>query len=258
MDCDSPGSYGILQAKKLEWVAIPFFKESSWPGIKPRSPALQTDSLSSEPPGKPIGFYFHWVYPCYWASWGHKELDTTEWAHISMSLHFHCLNAWGVRSWIQLDLWAQTCQAGFYLTTVKIWGPYKCLQSYIIYPIIITFLYLWLLPHLPSPLFSLLPNICYSDRLAIIPPESHPCCALFWTVLFPITWATIASTSLRLVFNCPCVQRGHLSNPIADLPTRTPCPLYNSFLAITLITIDISNIIRLKNMFIHLFGCTGS
>ena len=133
MDCDSPGSYGILQAKKLEWVAIPFFKESSWPGIKPRSPALQTNSLSSEPPGKPIGFYFHWVYPCYWASWGHKELDTTEWAHISMLLHFHCLNAWGVRSWIQLDLWAQTCQAGFYLTTVKSWGPYKCLQSYIIY-----------------------------------------------------------------------------------------------------------------------------
>ena len=125
--------------------------------------------------------------------------------------------------------------------------------SSIFLPILITFLYLWLLPHLPSPLFSLFPNTCYSDRLAIIPPGSHPCCALFWTVLFPITWAAIASTSLRLVFNCPCVQRGHLSNPIADLPTRTPCPLYNSFLAITLITIDTSNIIRLKiYLFIYL------
>ena len=29
------------------------------PGIKPRSPTLQTDSLSSEPPGKPINVYTH-------------------------------------------------------------------------------------------------------------------------------------------------------------------------------------------------------
>ena len=30
IDCSSPGSsaYGILQARKLEWVAIPFSKES--------------------------------------------------------------------------------------------------------------------------------------------------------------------------------------------------------------------------------------
>ena len=27
------------------------------PGIKPRSPALQADSLLSEPPGKPIGHH---------------------------------------------------------------------------------------------------------------------------------------------------------------------------------------------------------
>ena len=42
----------ILQARILEWVAIPFSRE--WlpnPGIKPRSPALQADSLPSEPPG---------------------------------------------------------------------------------------------------------------------------------------------------------------------------------------------------------------
>jgi len=35
----------------LEWVAVPFSRESSDPGIKPRSPASQADSLLSEPLG---------------------------------------------------------------------------------------------------------------------------------------------------------------------------------------------------------------
>ena len=51
MDCRPPGSsvHGILQARILQWVAIPFSKGSFQPG----SPALQADSLPSEPPGKP-------------------------------------------------------------------------------------------------------------------------------------------------------------------------------------------------------------
>ena len=44
---------GILQEGILEWVAMPSSRGSSQPGIKPRSPALQVDSLPSEPPGKP-------------------------------------------------------------------------------------------------------------------------------------------------------------------------------------------------------------
>ena len=32
---------------------MPFSRESSYPGIKPGFPALQVDSLPSEPPGKP-------------------------------------------------------------------------------------------------------------------------------------------------------------------------------------------------------------
>ena len=52
MDCSLPGSsvHGILQARILEWVAIPFSRGFPNPGIEPGSPALQTDSLSSEPP----------------------------------------------------------------------------------------------------------------------------------------------------------------------------------------------------------------
>ena len=44
----------ILQARILEWVATPFSRYLPNPGIKPRSPALQVDSLASELPGKPL------------------------------------------------------------------------------------------------------------------------------------------------------------------------------------------------------------
>ena len=54
MDCSLPGFsvHGILQARILEWVAISFSRDLPDPGIKPRSPALQADALTSEPPGK--------------------------------------------------------------------------------------------------------------------------------------------------------------------------------------------------------------
>ena len=51
--------HGILQARILEWVAFPFSRGSSQPrdlpnpGIKPRSLAMQADSLPAEPAGKP-------------------------------------------------------------------------------------------------------------------------------------------------------------------------------------------------------------
>ena len=55
MDCSLPDScvHVILQARILEWVAIPFSRGFSAPEIKPGSPTLQADSLQSEPPGKP-------------------------------------------------------------------------------------------------------------------------------------------------------------------------------------------------------------
>ena len=49
----APPSMRILQARKLECVAVPSSRDIHNPGIKPRSPALQADSLPSEPPGKP-------------------------------------------------------------------------------------------------------------------------------------------------------------------------------------------------------------
>ena len=55
MDCSLPGSsvHGILQARILEWVDVPFSRWSSqhrdWTQVSP----LQVDSLPSEPPRKP-------------------------------------------------------------------------------------------------------------------------------------------------------------------------------------------------------------
>ena len=58
MDCSLPGSsawncHGILQARILELVVISFSRASSWPRVEPESPALQANSLPSEPPRKP-------------------------------------------------------------------------------------------------------------------------------------------------------------------------------------------------------------
>ena len=56
MGCNLPGSsvHGILQARRLEWVAISFSRGPSNPGMKPGSPALQANSLPSKPPGKTL------------------------------------------------------------------------------------------------------------------------------------------------------------------------------------------------------------
>ena len=59
MDYSPPGSsaHEIFQARILEWVAISFPRDLPNPGIEPRSPALQADSLPTELQGKPIKDY---------------------------------------------------------------------------------------------------------------------------------------------------------------------------------------------------------
>ena len=55
MNCGllSSSVHGLLQARTLDWVAIPFSRDLSDPGTEPGPPASQADSLPSEPPGKP-------------------------------------------------------------------------------------------------------------------------------------------------------------------------------------------------------------
>ena len=70
----------------LEWVSFPSPGHLPSPGIEPRSPALQTNSLPADPPGKPNGHESEQTLgdgegqgglACC-SPWGHKELDTTE------------------------------------------------------------------------------------------------------------------------------------------------------------------------------------
>jgi len=46
---------GILQAKNTDWSGLPCLPPEDLPnpGVEPRSPALQVDSLLSEPQGSP-------------------------------------------------------------------------------------------------------------------------------------------------------------------------------------------------------------
>ena len=54
LDCSLPGFSvnGIFQARILEWFAISSPGDLPDPGVEPGSPALHTDSLPFEPPGK--------------------------------------------------------------------------------------------------------------------------------------------------------------------------------------------------------------
>ena len=71
MDYSLPGSsvHEISQARTLEWVAISFSRGSSWPRIKPESPALAGAFFTTEPPGKALSsstflFFFYLFFLC--------------------------------------------------------------------------------------------------------------------------------------------------------------------------------------------------
>ena len=70
MDCTLPGSsvHGILQARILEWVAMPSSRDLSNPGIEPASPvvpSLQAGSLSLSHWGSPR----HTIGSNSWTPW---------------------------------------------------------------------------------------------------------------------------------------------------------------------------------------------
>ena len=59
MDCSPPGSsvHGILQARILEWVAIPFSRGCPWPRNQIPVSCIVADSLPSKPRRRPPGWY---------------------------------------------------------------------------------------------------------------------------------------------------------------------------------------------------------
>ena len=55
VDCSLPASLSMGFSRQEYWSGLPFPSPGDLPdlGIEPRSPALQADALTSEPPGKP-------------------------------------------------------------------------------------------------------------------------------------------------------------------------------------------------------------
>ena len=49
-----PMDYTVLQARILEWVAVPFFRGSSQPRDQTQVSCIAVDSLPAEPPGKTL------------------------------------------------------------------------------------------------------------------------------------------------------------------------------------------------------------
>ena len=88
-----PHGLWILLARILKWVVFRFSRGSSQPGIKPRSPALQAESLPVEPQGKP-------------KNTGVRSLSLLQWIFPTQEsnqglLHFRwsitCITSWAIR-----------------------------------------------------------------------------------------------------------------------------------------------------------------
>ena len=105
-DCSPPGSsvHRILQARILEWVAILFPGDLPNPGIKPRSPLVQGDSLPSESSAKPGQRICLQCRKPGFDPWLRKVPWRREWLHIPVFLlgEFH-----GQRSLAECIPWGQ-------------------------------------------------------------------------------------------------------------------------------------------------------
>ena len=111
MDCSPLGSsvLGILQARILAWVAIPFSQGSA----QPRSPALQADSLPSEGPRTPlytyactfIYMYIHHIYLYVYTCIGQVCIYASVCLYACMCacIHMHrCTQACYIFIWVSL------------------------------------------------------------------------------------------------------------------------------------------------------------
>ena len=94
MDCTV---LGILQARILEWVALPFSRGSSQLSDRPRFPLLQADSLAAEPQGKPksTGVGIHVCYKK--KNYGNAVIKNKDMEAVGKNLHpmYHFSESFG-------------------------------------------------------------------------------------------------------------------------------------------------------------------
>ena len=88
MDCSPPGFsvHGISQARILKWVAIPFFRGSSWPRAWTRVSCIAVRFLPSEPPGSKrtlwVLFSVKAILPGFTPTTCHAELTDEKDIHV--------------------------------------------------------------------------------------------------------------------------------------------------------------------------------
>ena len=77
--------HGILPKEYWSKFPVPFPGGIFYPGMKPRSPALQADSLPSEPAGNPLMQWLHNVKEgwestnrCFWTNFGQLMLSSVQ------------------------------------------------------------------------------------------------------------------------------------------------------------------------------------
>ena len=99
MDHSPPGSsvHGIPQARILEWIVIHFSRGSSQLGIKPKSPALQADSLPSKLQGScPSLSPFICPNSCPLSQWCHPTISSPVTHFCACSLSFPASGSFSV------------------------------------------------------------------------------------------------------------------------------------------------------------------
>ena len=108
MDCSRQGPLPVELSRQEYWSGLPYPPPGDLPnpGIKPRSAALQADSLLSEPPGKPHDVYIHsffipphsdeYLFPELFASTNNYS------ANLFVRIPVTCI--WGFLTWIHIHL----------------------------------------------------------------------------------------------------------------------------------------------------------
>ena len=115
MDCNPPCSsvHGILHARILEWVAIPFSRRSSQRRYRTWVSCVPGDFLSSEPPGKPTFILTPDLFNCPHIfaftrmsyNWNNTECNLFRLAYFSLNMHLSLLY---VFSWFYSSLFLST------------------------------------------------------------------------------------------------------------------------------------------------------
>ena len=154
MDCSLPVSslHGILQARILEWVAVPFSRGSSQPRDWTQISLIAGGFLPSKPPGKPwsrpmpVSFAFFFLNTTYVASllsitlkifsdenishsslyWISDKCLVLRWDTMAMHFFHHldhwqnCDNMWTVNKWKTIFLDNQAFQRHLYSWSQKL------------------------------------------------------------------------------------------------------------------------------------------